>query len=455
MENINKKKIDETFEQELQQLIENCEKNNYSQVDKLSKKHPAEIAHFISSLPPSYRYAVWLRLKSDKEGGILKELSKDVKRQLIERSDVSSLSRAAQFLQTDDLADIIPQLPDDVLDSLLLSMDEERRSHLRKVLSYPEDTAGGLMNTDVITVRRSVTVDTVLRYLRLLKKVPNDTDKLFIVERSYKYVGSVYVSKLLISEPSDTIDSIKFDNDDFVIKTDMLSEDIVELFKQRNLISAPVVDNNNILVGRITIDDVVDVFHEQAEHCVMSMAGLDEKEDIFTPVMEGAKNRIIWLAVNFITALFSVFFIAMFADTIEKKISLAILMPIVASMGGVAGSQSLILLTRAIALKKINKSNFKWVFKKEFSIGVVNGIIWAIIIAIITQLWFDDTIISIVIGLAIIINLIVAAIFGAYLPSVLEKFNIDPALAGGVILTTVTDVVGFVSFLGLANLILL
>jgi magnesium transporter len=309
------------------------------------------------------------------------------------------------------------------------------------------------MNIDIITVRDDVNVRTVIRYLRLLKKMPNDTDKVFVVDRDYKYLGSIHISTLLTNEAEQNINPL-INKTLKPISADMSEKKVAHLFEQRNLISAPVVDENNQLIGRITIDDVVDVIRDEAEHSVMSMAGLDEEEDVFAPVMQSSKRRSVWLGVNLITVFIAVFFIGLFEATLQEKIALAILMPVVASMGGIAGTQTLILVTRGIATGRVTSSNLKVLMNKEVAIGFLNGVVWSVVIALATYFWFEDVMLSLVIALAVIVNLIFAAFSGAFLPSLLIKFKIDPALAGGVILTTITDVIGFVAFLGLASLVI-
>ncbi len=443
------------FEQKLENLISFLESNNRKEVEKeLSDLHYGDIANLIEAIPHKYRKNLWKVIDVDTEGEVLNELTEDVREQLIKEMDTEEIVSATESLETDDLADIIPNLPDTALHHLLLSMDKKHREHLKKVLSYPEESAGGLMNTDIITVRDDVTVNTVLRYLRLLKKMPADTDQIFVVDRNYKFIGSIYISSILTEEPQNDIKPLINSDSINPISADTPANEVANLFTNRDLISAPVVDENNLLVGRITIDDVVDVIRDQAERSVMSMAGLDEEDDIFEPVIQSIKSRAIWLGVNLITAFIAVFFINIFSQTLEKMIALAILMPIVASMGGIAGSQTLILVTRGIALGRLNKSNLKWLFNKEIAIGALNGVIWAIVISFATYIWFYDLTLSYIIAAAIVVNLIIAALSGALLPLFLTRLKIDPALAGGVILTTVTDIIGFVAFLGLASLII-
>jgi magnesium transporter len=422
-------------------------------IAQIANLHSAEIARLLEGVPRKDRVQLWVNIDPSTQGNILKDLSEDVQSQLLNTMDVDSIVNATEGLDMDDLADIVPELPESALHNLLLTLDHKHRDHLKRVLSYPEDSAGGLMNIDIITVRDDVNVRTVIRYLRLLKKMPNDTDKVFVVDRSYKYLGSIHISTLLTNEAEQNINPL-INKTLKPISADMPEKEVAHLFEQRNLISAPVVDENNQLIGRITIDDVVDVIRDEAEHSVMSMAGLDEEEDVFAPVMQSSKRRSVWLGVNLITVFIAVFFIGLFEATLQEKIALAILMPVVASMGGIAGTQTLILVTRGIATGRVTTSNLKVLMNKEVAIGFLNGIVWSVIIALATYFWFEDVMLSLVIALAVIVNLIFAAFSGAFLPALLIKFKIDPALAGGVILTTITDVIGFVAFLGLASLVI-
>jgi Mg2+ transporter (mgtE) len=443
-----------SFEDCLQRLMSSLKASLYEEAtSQLSGLHPAEIARLLEAVPPKERSKLWQGIDSSTQGDILKELSEDVQEQLLIKMDVSSIVKATEGLDMDDLADIVPNLPESALHNLLLTLDHKHRDHLKKVLSYPEDSAGGLMNIDIITVRNNVNVRTVIRYLRLLKKMPIDTDQVFVVDRSYKYLGAIHISTLLTNEAEQNIDPL-INKTLKPIPADMPEKKVANLFEHRNLISAPVIDENNQLIGRITIDDVVDVIRDEAEHSVMSMAGLDEEEDVFAPVIQSTKRRSIWLGVNLITVFIAVFFIGLFEVTLQEKIALAILMPVVASMGGIAGTQTLILVTRGIATGRVTTSNLKVLMNKEVAIGFLNGIVWSLVIALATYVWFEDIMLSAVIALAIVVNLIFAAFSGAFLPSLLIKFKIDPALAGGVILTTITDVIGFVAFLGLASLVI-
>ncbi|WP_369178181.1 magnesium transporter [Candidatus Thiodubiliella endoseptemdiera] len=443
-----------TFEDCLQRLMISLEASLYEEATtQLANLHSAEIARLLEGVPPKDRTQLWLNIDTGTQGDILKDLSEEVRTQLLSEMEVDAIVQATEGLDTDDLADIVPNLPESALHNLLLTLDHKHREHLKRVLSYPEDSAGGLMNIDIITVRNDVSVRTVIRYLRLLKEMPIDTNQIFVVDPNYKYIGSVYISTLLTNEAEQSIAPL-INKDLQPIAVNTSEKQVANLFVQRDLISAPVVDEDNELIGRITIDDVVDVIRDEAEQSVMSMAGLDGEEDVFAPVMQSTKRRSIWLGVNLVTVFIAVFFIGLFEATLQEKIALAILMPVVASMGGIAGTQTLILVTRGIATGRVTASNLKVLMSKEVAIGVLNGTIWAVVIGVATYLWFTDLLLSAVIALAIIVNLIFAAFSGAFLPLLLVKFKIDPALAGGVILTTITDVIGFVAFLGLASLMI-
>jgi len=444
-----------SFEECLQNLMTALEASNHEEAkDQLKDLHPGEIALLLEAIKPKDRTVIWPGIEASIQGEVLKEVNEDVQSQLIDEMSVDALVKATEKLDTDDLADIVPNLPESAVHSLLLTLDYKHREHLNKVLEYPEDSAGGLMNTDFITVRPDVTISAVIRYLRLLKEMPVDTDQVFVVDRNFTYLGSLLISTLLTEEPEQVIMSLI--NSDFSkpIHADTDEAEVALLFEQRNLISAPVIDENNQLVGRITIDDVVDVIRDQAEHSVMSMVGLDEDEDVFAPIIQSTMRRSIWLGVNLVTAFIAVYFIGLFEATLQQKIALAILMPVVASMGGIAGTQTLIIVTRGIATGRVTTANIKSLINKEVAVSGLNGVIWSIVIALVTYYWFADVVLSVVIGLAIIVNLVVAAFSGAFLPLLLTKLRIDPALAGGVILTTITDVIGFVAFLGLAALVI-
>ncbi|MDP6968501.1 MAG: magnesium transporter, partial [Gammaproteobacteria bacterium] len=390
-------------------------------------------------------------IDAEHEGEVLQHLNDDIQADFLKGMDMEELLQATENLDTDNLADILQQLPKTVLREVLHSMDQQDRERVESVLQYPEDTAGGLMNTDIISVRPDITVDTVLRYLRRHEDMPDTTDNIFVVTRKDRYIGLLPITKMLVSDPHTEVREI-MDTELEAINADLHDSEVANLFERHDWVSAPVVNKEGRILGRITIDDVVDVIREDADHSLMRMAGLDEDEDTFAPVLKTSRRRAVWLGINLLTALLASFVIGLFQDTIEQVVALAILMPIVASMGGIAGSQALTLVIRGQALGHVERSNIAYLLNREVIVGAINGAIWALVVASIASWWFDDITIGMVIAIAMIINLVVAAITGASLPVLLKAIHIDPALAGGVILTTITDVVGFCAFLGLATL---
>ncbi|HHI94035.1 MAG TPA: magnesium transporter [Gammaproteobacteria bacterium] len=420
---------------------------------ELHELHPAEIAHLLEALPHEQRDAVWELVSAEQEGDVLLQVNDDVRERLIRDMDNSELLAAAEGLETDDLADILSNFPDAVTEQVLEAMDAQHRERLEAVMSYPEDTAGGLMNTDTITVRADISLDVVLRYLRRIGEIPEMTDQLIVTNRENKYLGLLPLTDLLIQNP-DTLVAEHMDREREAILATLPEQEVASLFEKRDLVSAPVVDEEGRLLGRITIDDVVDVIRDEAEHSLMSMAGLSEEDDMFAPVATSSQRRAVWLGVNLLTALLASWVIGQFDATLEKMVALAILMPIVASMGGIAGNQTLTLVIRGMALGQISRSNARRLFNKELLVGGLNGVVWALIVGGIVVAWFGDVQLGGIIAAAMLINLVVAAMAGATIPLLLKQVGIDPALAGGVLLTTVTDVIGFLAFLGLAALLL-
>lgn len=412
---------------------------------------PVEVAELLAKSPPKERQIIWNLINQDNEGKVLQYLSDDIQADIISRMDTDRLLEITEDWDTDDIADVLQQLPERVTKELLTIMDQQNRERLEEILSYPEDTAGGLMNTDTVTIRPDITVETVLRYIRRHKEIPEMTDSLFIVSRRKEsYIGMLPLTKLLVSDPNISVREI-MNTDIKPIPAEMPDDEVASLFAKHDYISAPVVNKKGKLLGRITIDDVVDVIREDADHSLMSMAGLDEDEDTFAPLMKTTRRRAIWLGINLLTALLASSVIGIFQDTINQVVALAVLMPIVASMGGIAGSQTLTLVIRGQALGHVERSNAGWLLNRELLVGGLNGILWALVVAGVSIYWFNDTTIGLVIGLAIIINLIAGALSGTLLPLALKSWGIDPALAGSVLLTTITDVVGFFAFLGLAT----
>ncbi|MGD8207330.1 MAG: magnesium transporter [Thiohalocapsa sp.] len=439
----------------LQALSEGIEGGTLQQVRRmLNALHPAEIAHLLESLPPARRELVWELVDPENDGEVLVHLGDEARASLVREMETGELLAALEGLDVDDLADFIQGLPDALISEALEGMNKQDRLRLEAVLSYPEDTAGGLMNTDTVTVRADVSLDVVLRYLRRQGKIPDLTDSLIVVNRYDRYLGLLPLSELLTKEPDYTVAEV-MDQSMEGIPARTPATEVTKLFEDLDLISAPVIDDNGTLLGRITIDDVVDVIREEADHSVLSRAGLNEDEDIFAPVLPSARRRAVWLGVNLLTAFLASWVIGQFQDTLQQVVALAVLMPIVASMGGIAGSQTLTLVIRGLALGQVGKTNTRWLLSKEIAVGALNGLVWAAVVSLFAILWFRDLQIGGIIALALVLNLLAAALAGVIIPIVLRRLRIDPALAGGVVLTTVTDVVGFLAFLGLATALLL
>ncbi|AQQ68534.1 magnesium transporter [Microbulbifer agarilyticus] len=417
----------------------------------LASLSPQSIAQLLESSPPHIRQVLWKLIDQDVEGEVLQELPDEVQSQILSTMDTKEMVTIMEGLNADDVADILQQLPERVMAEVLSAMSESDRKRVESVLAYDEETAGGLMDTEIVSVRPNLTLDVVLRYLRRHDQLPESTDNLFVVTRKDRFIGLLPLTKLLTTDPSVTVREVMVTDVD-PIPADMPDDEVARLFTKYDWVTAPVVDEHKRLLGRITIDDVVDVIREDADHSLMSLAGLDEEEDTFATVARTAPRRAIWLGVNLLTALLASWVINLFQGTIDKVVALAVLMPIVASMGGVAGSQTLTVVIRGMALGQIGKSNLGWLLSRELASGALNAILWSTVLGAITALWFGDHRIAWIIIAAMVINLITAALAGAILPVTLRAMRIDPALAGGVALTTVTDVVGFMSFLGLATL---
>ena len=420
----------------------------------INSLHPAEIARLLESLPLRERAVLWEMIDSEDEGDVLVEVAEEVRDGLIEGMQTEELIAATEGMELDDLADLLADLPETVTQQVLQSLDKLDQERLQQVLAYDEDSAGGLMNVDIVTVRPDVTLDVVARYLRARGGMPDGTDLLFVVDRDNEYVGSLFLSRLLTNDV-DTLVSGIMSTDVMPIPAHTPSTQVVWEFENRDLLSAPVVDDDYRVVGRITVDDVVDVIRDEAEHSLMSAAGLDEEVDMFAPVVKSATRRALWLGINLCTAFLAAFVVGLFQTTLEKIVLLAVLMPVVPSMGGVAGNQSLIIITRAIALGLIDKTNVRGILLKELAVGLLNGAGWSIVVAAFTYLWFGNWRIGGLIGIAMAINLFVAALAGFGIPLILKRMHIDPALAGGVVLTTVTDVIGYMTFLGLGAALLM
>ncbi len=443
----------------LERLNQALQSGMFVQVRMMLNELPAaDVAHFLESTPPKERNILWHLINTEREGRVLQFLDDEIRNEYAAKMDPTALAAATRYLDIDDQAEILRDLPQRIVKEVLASMQVQDRHRIEHALSYPEESAGGLMNTDIVTVRPLVTIEVVLRYLRMKGELPDNTDSIYVVNVEDKLVGSVKLSSLITSKPEQTVDQV-LDENFQAIPVSLSDDEVARLFERRDLISAPVVDEENRLLGRITVDDVVDVIIEDADHSLMSMAGLDQNDDTFAPVFISAKRRAIWLGINLVTVMIAASVIGLFEQTIQIVTALAILQPIVPSMGGIAGTQTLTLVIRGIGMGHISNNNFRWLMFKELSVSLINGLVWAVVVGISVYGFFSFTqsanyapLLGITIGLAMIINLVVGALVGAALPMIMTKFKVDPALSGGVVLTTVTDVIGFMSFLGLATI---
>ncbi|MGB0763933.1 MAG: magnesium transporter [Luminiphilus sp.] len=412
---------------------------------------PGDAAHLITSYPPRVRQVLWSLLEAEQEAEVLNELPEELRNQFLVEMEPQALASIVGQLDDDDVADILHDLPESITEQVLAIMDEADRSRIATVLAFPDDVAGGLMSTDTITIRADLTLDVVMRYLRRHAEIPENTDSLVVVNRDDRFVGILPIRTLLVADPQQSVREMMVTSRD-AIPAQLDAAEVARLFERNDWISAPVIDEQGRLLGRITIDDVVDVIREEADHSLTSLGGIADDEDTFSTVLQTAPRRALWLGVNLITAFVAASVINMFQDTIEKVVALAVLMPIVASMGGIAGTQTLTVLIRGIAMGQLNSRNQRWLVGREAMVGLFNGALWALVVAIAASLWFQDWTLALIIGAAMVINLLTAGVAGALIPLALRGWGIDPALAGGVLLTTVTDVVGFLAFLGLATL---
>jgi magnesium transporter len=414
----------------------------------------AEISSLLDSMPSQQRDLLWPKIEPAYLGAVLLETGEEVRDNFLKELSPGEITSIIETLpDVDDQADIILSLSTENLANILPTLDAQKREKLESVLSYSDDTAGGLMNIDQITIRADVTLDVVLRYLRIRGEMPDHTDQLFVIDRHDHYLGALYLRDLLTNDPEVLVKNI-MRTDVSAMHAHIPDTEVAREFENYDLVSAPIVDEQHKLIGRITIDDVVDVIRDEGEHSIMSMAGLADEDDIFSPALISAKRRGLWLGVNLLTAFLAAGVIGFFEDILEQVVALAILITIVPSMGGIAGSQTLTLAIRGLALGQLGSSNYKSLIKKEITIGILNGLIWALVVATFSIVWFENFNIGAIIGFALVVNLIAGAFAGAVIPILLRQIGIDPAIAGGVLLTTVTDVVGIIAFLGLATLVL-
>ena len=416
--------------------------------------HPSEIALILESLPPPERSTIWTLLDGEIEGDVLAELNDEVRTRLMEDMDAEEVVAATEGLEIDDLADIVADMPDAVSLRVKESLSTADREQLESVLAYPENSAGGLMDPDTLAVRSDVTLEVVMRFLRRAEDLPDKTPAVFVVDHSQRYIGVLYFSRLVTGDLESKVGAV-MDATVAPINANLTDVEVANIFQSRDLVTAAVVDDNGVLIGGIAVDDVMDVIQEHADHDILSMAGLDEEDDMFAPVVTSAQRRAIWLGVNLATAFMASAVVAIFRPALEQVVILAVLMPVVASMGGIAGSQTLTLMIRGMALGRIQDSNARALMAKELAVGSLNGLMWAVVVAIVTIYLFNTSwAVGAVIGAALIISLIAAAIAGFAIPLILRRLKIDPALAGTVILTTITDIIGFSTFLGLGTIFL-
>jgi magnesium transporter len=447
------KRTDQDSISPTQGLQEILESGGYSEIQSLMKiLKPVDVAHLLAASPSTERSIIWNFFNDELQSEIIAHVDEEIVTDLLRDKSAEEIVNVLENVGADDdLTDILQHLPDALTYQVLQSMDATDRARVENLLSFPEDTAGGLMATDIISVRAKVTADVVLRYLRRHSELPPTTDNIFVVNSREEYIGILPITTLLVSDPGLTVREI-MNQEVEPIPALMPENEVADIFKRYDLVSAPVIDIEGKLIGRITIDDVVDVIVDEADHSILGMAGLTEDDDAFAPILKTARSRAFWLGANLITAFIASAVIHIFEETIVKVVALAVLMPIVASMGGVAGSQTLTLIIRKMAQGDLLESNQRWLLNREIAVGALNGVFWALVVAVVAAVIFQDVLLGGIIAVALAINLIVAAFAGALLPGALKSLGIDPAIAGTVVLTTITDVVGFMSFLGLASI---
>ena len=441
--------MNEDIKSDSKNLIAFLSSEKYAESKDVLNSLPAyETALIIESSPPKKRALIWQLIEESKEGEILKNLSNDVRETVLSYMDPEEVAIVTKDLEPDEIADILQDLPEQIMKEVIEKMSYQNKDILERVLKYPEDSAGGLMNTDFIVVRPYHSVELVLRYLRIKNSIPLSTDNLFVVSRNNKFRGVLPISNLITSAPTENIKNIMVEKS--ALNAEIKSDEVIKIFERDDLISAPVIDEKNNLIGRITFDDVIDKIKSDADVSLKQFSGLSG--DTFEKTSVAIKTRGIWLGINLLTAIIASSVINLFKETIEEVIFLAVLMPIIASMGGVAATQTLTITVRGLALGQIMSTNYLYLLSREITVGVVNGFFWALVLGLISYFWFGELTITLIILLSMVINLFMAVISGMGIPILLKFFKLDPAIAGSVIVTTITDVVGFMSFLGLATL---
>lgn len=421
---------------------------------KLEELHPADVAHILEALPLDERLTVWQLVKADRDGDILLEVSDAVRETLIADMDDHELLAAAKEMDADELADLAPELPRDVVHELMESLDAQQRERVRSALSYEEDQVGALMDFEMVTIREDVSLEVVLRYLRRLKELPGHTDKLFVVDYDGVLKGVLPIKRLLVNDPDKQVAEVMA-SDPVTFHPDEDAYEAAQAFERYDLVSTPVVDKSGKLIGRLTIDEMVDLIREESESEVLNMAGLREEEDIFASVWKSVRNRWAWLAVNLVTAFIASRVIGLFDGSIEKLVALAALMPIVAGIGGNSGNQTITMIVRAMALDQVGTGNTARLLRKEVGVGLVNGVVWGGVIGAVAWWLYGSWSLGLVMTTAMTLNLLLAALMGVLIPMTLTRLGRDPALGASVMITAMTDSGGFFIFLGLATIFLL
>lgn len=420
----------------------------------LQEQHPSVVANIIASVPVEQRSALFSLLPEQTSGLVLHLLPDEIRNQLLNNLDTDAIAGVAEYLGPNELADSLDALPDSVSDAIIGSLDADNLKRVNAVLEYPEGSAGRVMTTDALSVKPEMTIRVVLRWLRKLDSLPPFTSSLMVTDNDGIYLGKLPMSGIVTGNLDASVESAMITNNE-VLQAAATEHDVAQLFEQRQLVTAAVLDENNRLIGRITVERAMDILKREADHRLLSSRGLSDEADLFAPIIPSAKQRGVWLGINLVTVFLAAWVIGQFQFALDKIVALAVLMPIVASMGGIAGSQTLTLTIRGLALDQIVKSNMRWLATKELGVGLLNGLVWSVVVAVVTYLWFENIGLAIIIGVALILNLIAASISGVAVPLTLKKMGLDPALSGAVVLTTVTDIVGFLSFLGLASIFLL
>ena len=437
----------------LNQLLESSSELSQDEIRSLLKKlSSSEIAHALESSPPKQRKLFFSLLETNEEGDVLVDLGEEIQQELVSNISNEELAEAVKELEPDETVDILQNLPEDRMNTILSKMSYRDRKRIEIGLTYPENTAGGLLNTDVISVRPSHSIEVVINYLRDQEELPDNTDKIFVVNKEDEYIGEIAISKIITCKPNLTVREIMSTSSNPILVSQD-DKEVATIFERNDIISSAVIDESGKLIGRITIDDVLDVIREDADQNFLGMAGV--AEDTFAPPGRAARSRVFWLSMNLLTAFIASMTINIFKDVLDQIVYLAILMPIVASMGGVAATQTLTIVLRGLTLEQINSSNLRWLFKRELAVSILNGLVLSILVGLVTYFWFHEITLALLISFALIINLVSSVIAGVFVPIILRRLNQDPAISGSVVVTTVTDVIGFLSFLGLATVFLI